>query len=129
MFYSLVAISTDFDNFTCYLNPIIILYKAGFPLVTSARRTTEEKVAGRQIAAPLRHFKGQSARGSKAGFIPPSLSCLGVGLWYDFYPIPDASTLIRHWFLLNNCGIYEGLSLIRHHSLLIKNFSKLFLNT
>lgn len=39
LLYTLVAISIDSDNFPCYLNPIIIiLYKAGFPLVESARR-------------------------------------------------------------------------------------------
>ena len=53
LLYTLVAISIDSDNFTCYLNPIIIiLYKAGFPLVTSARQTKKENAAGRQIADP-----------------------------------------------------------------------------
>lgn len=68
LLYTLVAISIDSDNFTCYLNPIIIiLYKAGFPLVTSARQTKKENAAGRQIADPLLCFEGRSAQGSKAG--------------------------------------------------------------
>lgn len=67
LLYTLIAISIDFYNFTYYHNSTILLYNAGFPLVTSARRTTKEKVAERQIAAPLRHFKGQSAQESKAG--------------------------------------------------------------
>ena len=86
----------------------------------------KEKAAGRQSVTPLRYFEGRSARKSKVGFIPPSLSCLGVGLWYDFHPTHDASTLIRHWFLYNSCGIYRGLLLIRHQTSLIKNFLNYF---
>ena len=39
LLYTLVAISTDFYNFTYYHNSTILLYNAGFPLVTSAQWT------------------------------------------------------------------------------------------
>lgn len=51
----------------CYLNPIIILYKAGFPLVISARRIKKENAAGRQIAAPLICFEGEARTSRRWG--------------------------------------------------------------
>lgn len=93
----------------------------------SARQTKKENAAGRQkFAAPLRCFKTERAR-VEGGIIPPSLSCLGVGLWYDFHPTPDAPTLIRHWLSFSNYGIYEGLPLIRHLIATFKNFFNYFL--